>query len=114
MSKLKYEELGSTCCGETVIDPGWTGEWLCSSCKEHCGIAYLQEISLMVLTTNGEAHHHILTYDQQEDRDNDMDERVADMVDNIYNTNECRYSYSTDNVLTFTDHSWAKLEVLWQ
>ena len=59
----------------------------------------------MVLTTNGEAHHHILEYDQQEDADNDMDERVMAIVDELYNVNNCRYSYSTNKVLTFTDHS---------
>ena len=82
-----------------------TSQGLCSDCKEHADESYSQEISLMVLTTNGEAHHHILTYDLQEDRDNDMDERVQDMVDELYNVNECWYSYSTDKVLTFTDHS---------
>ncbi len=62
----------------------------------------------MVLTTDGEAHHHILTYDQQEDRDKDMDERVQYMVDEMYNINECRFCYSTDRVLSFNDHAYVK------
>jgi len=59
----------------------------------------------MVLTTNGEAHHHILIYNKQEDKGNDMDERVQHMVDELYNTNECWYLYSLDKILSFTDHS---------
>ena len=28
--------MTSNCCWASVIDPGNTGEWLCSECKEHC------------------------------------------------------------------------------
>jgi hypothetical protein len=103
--QLKRIELGSSCCGATVYDPGGTWEWLCTDCKEHCSEAYIQQISLMVLTTDGRAHHHILTYDQQEDKDNDMDDRVQSMVDKLYNINDCRYVYKTDIYCEFLDHS---------
>ena len=58
----------------------------------------------MVLTTNGGAHHHILTFD--EGWEDEIDDRVTQMVDEMYNVNDCRYTYSTDKVLTFTDHWW--------
>lgn len=100
--KLKYEDLGSSCCGAPIYDPGNTGEGLCSDCKEHCSHAYAQEVSVMVLRTNGEVHHHIFTNNWSED---DLDEQVQHMVDDLYNVNECRFMYSTENVLTFTDHT---------
>jgi hypothetical protein len=28
--------MASSCCWATVQDPGWTGEGLCTECREHC------------------------------------------------------------------------------
>jgi len=58
----------------------------------------------MVLTTDGAAHHHVVDYNPDDDPDYDMDERIQNYVDDLYNTNDCWFVYSTTNVLKFTDH----------
>ena len=102
MRQLKRVELGSNCCWATVIDPGNTGEWLCSECKEHCGKAVAQEVSVMVMDFyNGRVHHHVLTNDGDQD---DVAERVEERVHKTY-WNDCEFMYSAEKYLEFLDHS---------
>jgi RecJ-like exonuclease len=105
MRTLKSIELWSTCCGATVYDPGWTGEWICTDCKEHCWIAYSREISVMVMDfANGRVHHHVLTNDEYIDEDDEEGSRVENWVHNTY-WNDCEFMYSADKYLEFLDHS---------
>lgn len=93
--------MGSTCCGATVIDPGNTGEWLCWSCKEHCWIAYSQQVSVMVMdASTWRTHHHVLVNDGDQD---DVESRVEERIHDTYG-NDCDYMMSTDKCLEFLDH----------
>lgn len=65
----------------------------------------LTNISIIVLTMWWEAHRHLLSYNKDEDLDNNLDERVLNRVDDKYNTNNCRYTYSIERILPIIDHT---------
>lgn len=60
----------------------------------------------MVLTLDGRAHHHVLDYSSEEDKDNDwIDSFVMDFVSEHYGIDDCRYVYDENKYLEFLDHS---------
>lgn len=61
---FQNEVIWSNCCSALVIDPGNTGEWICSECGEHCSIVSIREFDLAMLDAKlWQAHIFRLSYD---------------------------------------------------
>ncbi len=105
--RLKYEALGSICCGERIIDPGNTGEWLCSSCKEPTSYHYIQEIDIAVLdfANSGEVHIHRIEYDSVSIDYDDLDWCVDNFLYKRYgNTSNLQWMYDQVSPIKVLDY----------
>lgn len=105
--KLNYTEYGSACCWARVIDPGWTGEWICGDCWEHTSMHYIQEVDIAVLNymDADKVAIHRIEYDSESSEYEDIEEAVTLFLVNEYgSTSNLEFMYDECSPIKIIDH----------
>ena len=105
--ELHFERIGSSCCGARVISPGNTGEWLCSSCKEHCEEDYIQDVDVAVLNFAGKPEVQIfrIEYESASDEYEDIEWCVHQfLLEKFGGTSNLEFMRSEVNPIKVLDH----------
>ena len=104
--QLHYEKTGSNCCGAVVHDPGNTGEWLCSACKEHCIDCYIQDVDVAVLNFAGKPEVQIfrIEYDSASDEYEDVEDCVLTFLEQEFGSTSNLEFMRSDMPMQVLDH----------
>lgn len=105
--ELHFERIGSSCCGAKVDDPGNTGEWVCSSCKEHCDEDYIQDVDVAVLNFAGKPEVQIfrIEYESASDEYEDIEWCVHQfLLEKFGGTSNLEFMRSEVNPIKVLDH----------
>ena len=111
---LTYNETGSNCCGAKVNDPGNTGEWICTSCGEHCSNCYLQDVDVAVLNYNGwpEVQIFRIVYDSASDEYDGVEWCIEEfLLEKFGGTSNLDYMYSEVSEVKVQDYRLVNNEV---